>query len=80
MNDKPIPCPLCGVALGETEINTCRRCRNQPWPDDTKIRRVGFKIHSRPRRGPALWIYGDTIMEHDAALELAGKMLRARKR
>ena len=77
--EQPIPCPLCGKILGETEINICRRCRADPFPDDTKCLRVGFKIHARPRVGPAVWQFGDTLMDHDAALELAGKMLRARK-
>jgi hypothetical protein len=47
-----------------------RRVRH---PDDDLIRRAGFEIYSRPRRGPVLWIRRGAVapMVESAALEVA---------
>lgn len=37
-------------------------------PLDSLLRKYGFKIHSRPRNGPATWIKDGTVLEQEDAL------------
>jgi hypothetical protein len=41
-------------------------------PQDRALRRHGFAIHSRPRKGPALWAKGGKVYTEAEALEAAG--------
>ena len=43
---------------------------HQLSPDEW-IRWAGFRIHARPKDGPARWILGRNIYLHEKALEIA---------
>lgn len=39
-------------------------------PADILLRRNGYKIHSRPRKGPVLWQLGDKVVTQDEAVQM----------
>lgn len=39
---------------------------------DAILRRKGFRIHSRPKKGPAIWLLGDTPYTYEEALKSIG--------
>jgi hypothetical protein len=41
-------------------------------PQDRALRRKGFAIHARPRKGPAVWVKDGTLYTEAEALEAAG--------
>ena len=47
--------------------------------DDVLIRRAGFRIHSRPKGKPAVWIRNGATCPHPLALDVA-KRLEAEKK
>lgn len=44
--------------------------RSDRHPDDVRLRRMGFVIVARPRRGEAVWEYGGLHYTHSEALRL----------
>lgn len=41
--------------------------------EDQEIRAAGFKIHSRPTKGPILWEFGGVVCEQSQALQTIRK-------
>ena len=39
------------------------------YPADQRLRKNGFKIHARPRVGPAVWQFADNTFTEQEALE-----------
>jgi hypothetical protein len=64
-------CNTCDAKLWDNERETCRRCRKDPYPLDTFLRRAGFKIHSRPRRGTTYWEIDGKCYDYTDAQRLA---------
>jgi len=89
MSTEPVPrlCRMCDNPLGAHDRNFCRACRVNPFPQDTLIRRNGFRIWSRPRSGDVLWekiptdhehswdglVYKPELWTHEKALDFAMK-------
>lgn len=47
------------------------------WRLSDRLRRLGFKIHSRPERGPVLWQRNGNVYTQEAALMIADRELAA---
>jgi hypothetical protein len=41
---------------------------DDPFPENTKLRKYGFKIHARPRKGKVLWDLEGEIWTHEDAI------------
>lgn len=61
-------CHECGETLGEHEWSLCCRCRSDPFPQDTKLRRRGFRVRGRPRGGPTTWEREGKVMTQEQAV------------
>ena len=62
-------CQLCGTELGEHErLDFCQRCLHDPFPEDTRLRRGGWRIISR-YKVIAIWGKNDSRLTFDNALE-----------
>lgn len=58
--------PPANTGFGHpSQDGTCR------FSNDQRLRKCGFVIHSRPRKGPTLWSLGGTVYKEQEALELA---------
>lgn len=68
-------CNRCDGKLWDDERETCRRCKGDKHPQDTFIRRAGFRIHARPRRGTSLWELGGKLYDYTDAMDLAQRRL-----
>lgn len=68
-------CNKCDGKLWDDERETCRRCKGDRHPQDTFLRRAGFHIHARPRRGAAMWALEGKLYDYTDALMLAQKRL-----
>lgn len=64
-------CARCHAPLGEEERLVCRRCKSDPFPDDTLIRTAGFRIWIRPRQGKPIWWRRGRYYTHAKALMIA---------
>lgn len=42
-----------------------------PWPEDALLRESGFRIHARPKDGPAVWARDYGTYTHAEALRVA---------
>lgn len=63
----PRLCHTCMGDLAADEVKTCRRCKGDCWPGDTRLRRVGFRIVSRPKHGQPVWErHGVEFLEGEA--------------
>ena len=72
----PSPCWRCDGPREEGDPDPCRRCRADPFPEDTVIRRAGFRIWMRPRTGGVIWWRAWKYYTHKKALLIAVHELR----
>ncbi len=66
-------CARCNDRLPPSALSPCCRCRNDPFPQNTVLRRAGFTIALRPKRGPNLWAHGKEVFTEAVAIRLIGK-------
>lgn len=54
--------------------------KSHRFPEDDELRRNGFVIHARPRKGPPLWEYGGLLYTVEEALEFLDGLDEVRKK
>lgn len=63
-------CHLCLDFMGEWDRSICRRCKSDPFPNDTRLRKRGWRVVRRPRSYEATWTDGRRIVPLSVALDL----------
>ncbi len=66
-------CARCNDRLPSGRLSPCWRCCSDPFPQNTVLRSVGFRIFSRPKQGQAMWVKCGQVFTHRMAMHLVGK-------